>query len=50
MKVNTIRIVLLFLLLANFSIIFMFSNQNSEESGNISSKIARMVEPYEHPY
>ncbi|MCI8471346.1 MAG: VanZ family protein [Clostridia bacterium] len=44
MKVNTIRIVLLFLLLANFSIIFMFSNQNSEESGNISSKIARMVE------
>ena len=33
----------MFFLLANFLIIFMFSNHNAKESGNISSKIAKIV-------
>lgn len=44
MKINILRIIILFFLLVNFAIIFMFSNQEAKESGNISSKIARMIE------
>lgn len=44
MKINILRIIILFFLLANFAIIFIFSNQEAKESGNISSKIARIIE------
>lgn len=43
MKINIIRIISMILLLGNFYIIFQFSSQNGEESGNLSGKIARFL-------
>lgn len=43
MKINIIRTIIMILLLGNFYIIFGFSSQNGEESGNLSSKIAKFV-------
>ena len=43
MKINIIRIISMILLLGNFYIIFQFSSQNGEESGNLSGKIAKFL-------
>ncbi len=43
MKINIIRIIIMILLIGTFYIIFGFSSQNGEESGNVSGKIARFV-------
>ena len=43
MKINIIRIIIMILLIGTFYIIFGFSSQNGEESGNVSAKIARFV-------
>lgn len=43
MKINIVRIIIMILLLGTFYIIFGFSSQNGEESGNLSGKIAKFV-------
>lgn len=43
MKINIIRIIIMILLLGTFYMIFGFSSQNGEESGNLSGKIAKIV-------
>lgn len=43
MKINFLRAILLILLLGTFFIIFGFSNQDAEESGNLSSNIAKFI-------
>ena len=43
MKANRIKIILLILLLGTFVMIFKFSNQNGEKSGNISRTITDIV-------
>lgn len=43
MKINFLRAILLILLLVTFFIIFGFSNQDAEESGNLSSNIAKFI-------
>lgn len=43
MKINIIRTIIIILLLGTFYIIFGFSSQNGEESGNLSGKIAKFV-------
>lgn len=43
MKINFLRAILLILLLGTFFIIFGFSNQDAEESGNLSSNIAKFM-------
>lgn len=43
MKINIVRIINMILLLGTFYIIFDFSSQNGEESGNLSGKIAKYI-------
>lgn len=43
MKVNFLRTILLILLLGTFFMIFGFSSQDAEESGNLSSNIAKFI-------
>lgn len=43
MKINILRIIIMILLLGTFYIIFGFSSQNGEESGNVSGKITRFI-------
>ena len=43
MKINIIRTIIMILLLGTFYMIFGFSSQNGEESGNLSGKIAKFV-------
>lgn len=43
MKINIVRIIIIILLLGTFYIIFSFSSQNGEESGNLSGKIAKFA-------
>lgn len=43
MKINIIRTIIMILLLGTFYMIFGFSNQNGEESGNLSGKIAKFI-------
>lgn len=43
MKIKFLRTILLILLLGTFFIIFGFSNQDAEESGNLSSSIAKFI-------
>lgn len=43
MKVNLLRGILIALLLATFFIIFNFSSQDAEKSGNISGKVTEVV-------
>ena len=43
MKIIIIRVTIVVLLLGTFFLIFGFSHQNGEESGNLSSKIAKLV-------
>lgn len=43
MKINIIRTIIMILLLGTFAVIFQFSSQNGEESGNLSGKIARFL-------
>lgn len=43
MKINIIRTIIMILLLGTFYIIFEFSSQNGEESGNLSGRIAKFV-------
>lgn len=45
MKINIVRAIILILLLVTFYIIFGFSNQNGEESGNLSGEIAKLTLP-----
>ncbi|MCI8547848.1 MAG: VanZ family protein [Bacilli bacterium] len=43
MKINFLRIILLILLLGTFYIIFGFSSQNGEKSGELSSNITKFI-------
>ena len=43
MKINILRAIIMIFLLGTFYIIFGFSNQNGEESGNLSGKIAKIT-------
>lgn len=43
MKINIIRTIILILLLGTFYMIFGFSSQDGEESGNLSGKIAKFI-------
>lgn len=43
MKKNIVRIILAVMLLETFFIIFGFSNQNGEQSGNLSKKVTAVV-------
>lgn len=43
MKINIIRTIIIILLLGTFFVIFQFSNQNGEESGNLSGKISKFL-------
>ena len=43
MKINLLRIVLLILLFGTFYIIFGFSSQDGEESGDISSRVTEFI-------
>ena len=43
MKMTVFRIILIILLLWTFSVIFGFSNQNSEESGSLSQKVTKII-------
>jgi len=43
MKINIIRTIIIILLLGTFHMIFGFSSQNGEESGNLSGKITKFV-------
>ena len=43
MKINFLRAIILTLLLGTFFIIFGFSSQNAEESGGLSSNIAKFI-------
>lgn len=43
MKINFLRVILLILLLGTFWLIFGFSSQNGEKSGNLSGNIAEFI-------
>ena len=43
MKINILRIILIMLLLCTFFIIFGFSSQNGDESGEISGRITKTI-------
>lgn len=43
MKINIVRTIIMILLLGTFFIIFGFSSQDGEESGNLSSEITRFM-------
>lgn len=43
MKINIVRTIIMILLLGTFFIIFGFSSQDGQESGNLSSKITRFM-------
>lgn len=43
MKKNFLRIILMILLLETFFMIFGFSNQDAEESGGLSSNVAKII-------
>lgn len=42
-KINILRVILIILLIGTFSVIFGFSNQDSEESSGISRKVTEII-------